>query len=162
MNFTLTIKPDEIYYKEAYNEIISSYKFKKYEPLFATIMILLGLFLYNYDSNNRLGLFPIVFCAIGIYEFIKFFKERKKWIEIRLDSKIAGQVIELEFSVFSIKHKGPFSNGELLWNGLKEIIRTKNGILLKPENGISIYLPTKLFTNNDQIDFILSHKTDKN
>ena len=51
MNFNLTFKPDENYYKEAYAEIISSLKFKKYEPIFATIMVLFGIGLYFFDSD---------------------------------------------------------------------------------------------------------------
>jgi len=157
MNFTLTLKPDETYYKEAYAEIISTFKYKKYEPIFATIMILLGLGLYYFDTNAKLGLFPVFFSAVGVYELYKsIYYEKKKWLNARLDSRIAGQDIELEFSDNAIKQNGPFTNGEMKWEGLKAIVKTKNGILLKPENGISIYLPDTVFTNRAHIDFILS------
>ncbi len=158
MNFNLTFKPDEDYYKEAYAEIISSLKLKKYEPIFATIMVLLGIGLYFFDNHKTLGLFPLVFSGIGIYEFYKFYYEKKKWLKDRLDSRILGQLLELEFNETTIKHNGPFSKGELNWNGLKDIIKTKKGVLLKPENGISIYLPDRLFKDKAQIDFILSKK----
>lgn len=158
MNFNLTFIPDEDYYKEAYSEIISSFKYKKYEPIFASIMAFWGIFLYFIDKNKILGLFPFVFSGIGIYEFYKFYNEKKNWMKDRLDSRILGQMLEIEFNDTTIKHKGPFSNGELIWNGLKDIIKTKNGLLLKLENGISIYLPDRLFKNKEQIDFIISKK----
>lgn len=158
MNFNLTFKPDENYYKEAYSEIISSLKLKKYEPILATIMVLFGIGLYFLDNDRKLGLFPFVFSGIGIYEFYKSYNEKQKWLKDRLDSKISGQLLEIEFSETTIKHSGPFSNGELNWNGLKNIIKTKNGIILKPENGISIYLPDRLFNDREQIDFIISKK----
>ncbi|MGA9212751.1 MAG: hypothetical protein WBY99_08680 [Kaistella sp.] len=158
MNFKLNFKPDENYYKEAYAEIISSLKFKKYEPLFATIMVFFGIGLYFFDTHKKLGLFPFVFSCVGIYEFYKFHFEKKKWLKDRLQSGIAGQLLEMEFSETTIKHSGPFSNGELNWNGLKDIIKTKNGVLLKPENGVSIYLSDRLFKDSEQIDFILSKK----
>lgn len=158
MNFNLTFKPDENYYKEAYAEIISSLKLKKYEPIFATIMVIFGIGLYVFDTHKILGVFPFIFSGIGIYEFCKFYFEKKKWLKDRLDSRIAGQLLEIAFNETTIKHKGPFSNGELDWNGIKDIKKTKKGVLLKPENGISIYLPDRLFEDKKQIDFILSKK----
>ena len=158
MNFTLTFKPDEAYYKEAYETILSTLKLKKYEPIFATIMIIFGIGLYFYDSRKNLGIFPFVFSGIGIYEIYKFYYEKNKWIKDRLNSKIVGEILELEFNDTIIKHRGPFSTGELQWNGLKDIIKTKNGLLLKPENGVSIYLQDRLFTNTAQIEFIMSKR----
>ena len=74
----------------------------------------------------------------------------------RLDSRILGKEIQIEFTDEMIKINGPFSNGELKWFGLKKIVKTKKGILLKPENGLSIYLQDKMFSSDEQIKFILS------
>jgi hypothetical protein len=158
MHFNLTFKPDENYYREAYAEIISSLKLKKYEPIFATIMVLFGIALYFFDYDKKLGIFPFIFSGVGIYEFYKFYSEKKKWLKDRLDSRNTGQLIDIEFNETTIKYKGSFSIGELNWNGLKDIIKTKNGVLLKPENGMSVYLPYRLFEDKQQIDFILSKK----
>lgn len=159
MNFNLAFRPDEAYYKEAYKEITSSRKLKKYEPVFAILMVIGWIGLYFFDSSKRLGILPFIFSGIGIYEFFKYYYEKKKWLKDRLDSKIAGQLLEFEFNDNCIKHNGPFSNGEIQWNGLKDIIKTKNGILLKPENGISIYLQDRQFSDREQIQFILSKRT---
>lgn len=156
MNFSLTLTPDEAYYKEAYGEMISALKWKKYEPIFATIMILFGLGLHLLDKTDRLGIFPFVFSAIGAYEFYKVYYEKKKWIKDRLDSRIVGKSIELAFTDDVIKQSGPFTNGELKWDGLKNIVKTQKGILIKPENGISIYLPNTVFSDPAHIDFILA------
>lgn len=156
MNFKINFKPDKEYYKEAYDEIVSSLKLKKYEPYFAIVMIIMGLFFYFQDTDKKLGIFPIVFIFIGFYELFKLYYEKRKWLKDRMDSQIVGQEIELKFSDGVIKHTGPFSNGEMTWNGLNKIVKTKNGILLKPENGISIYLPNKLFTDAGQLEFIMS------
>lgn len=158
MNFKLNFKPDENYYKEAYSEIISSLKFKKYEPLFATILVFFGIALYIFDTKKKIGLFSLVFSIGGIYELYKIHYEKKKWIKDRLQSGIADQILEMNFNETTIKHSGPFSSGEMNWNGIKDIIKTKKGLLLKPENGISIYLPDRLFKDSQQIDFILSKK----
>lgn len=156
MNFNINFIPDEEYYKEAYRAIILSLKLKKYEPLFALIMIVLGIWLYFQDTYKILGYFPFVFSAIGLYELFKLYFERKKWLDERLDSKIIGHKIELQFNNDSIKHNGPFSKGEINWTGINKILKTSKGVLLKPENGISIYLPDKLFSSKEQIEFILS------
>ncbi|MEA5403792.1 YcxB family protein [Arcicella sp. DC2W] len=162
MNFSLTYVPDRQYYEEAYREMISSLKLKKYEPVLATIMIVFGIGLYLLDKNNKLSIFPLVFCSLGIYEFYKVYHEKKKWLKDRLDSKVLNQPITLEFNEATIKHNSTFANGELKWDGLKDIVKTKNGILLKPENGLSIYLPDKIFRGREEIEFILSRKKGEN
>lgn len=158
MNFKVTFIPDKDYYKEAYNEMISPNKLKKYEPLFASIMVVFGIGLYFFDNSNKLGILSLVFSGFGLYEFYKFYNEKRKWLKDRLDSKIAGQSLKFEFTDSMIILSGPFSTGELKWNGLRNIIKTKNGILLKPENGISIYLPDRIFMEKEQINFIMSKK----
>lgn len=158
MNFNLTIIPDEEYYKEAYREMVSTLRFKKYEPFFATLMVIFGVGLYFFDINRITGIFPIVFSLIGIYEFYKLFHEKNKWLKDRLNSKVASQKIELEFSDSIIIHKSPFSNGEIKWEGINKIIKTQNGLIIKPENGISIYLPDRLFSDRKHIAFILKKK----
>ncbi|MBK7442184.1 MAG: hypothetical protein IPI65_11740 [Bacteroidetes bacterium] len=62
----------------------------------------------------------------------------------------------MEFSDSNISHKGPFSNGEIKWEGIISIHKTKKGIILKPDNGISMYLPDMLFSDKNEIEFILS------
>ena len=98
----------------------------------------------------------------GIYELCKFYSEKNRWIKNRLKNPIIGQHLEIEFNDDSIKHNGPFSNGEMYWHGLKNIVKTRSGLLLKLHNRISIYLPDKNFDNQEQIDFIISKKNDCN
>lgn len=156
MNFTLLFTPDEIYYKEAYAAMISSLRYKKYEPVFATVMIVFWTGLYLYDTNKTVGLFSLFMSAVGVFEFYKIYLEKKKWMKNRMNSKVVGQKIEIHFNDLSLTYKEPLSNGEIRWEGIKTILKTKNGILIKPENGIGIYFPFKHFANDAQIEFILS------
>lgn len=156
MIFNITLTPDEPYYKEAYGELVSTLKIKKYEPYFAIIMILFGIGLYYFDTYKVSGIFPIIFSLVGVYEFFKVYHEKNKWMKGRLANNVTGQKIEMEFNESTIVHKGPFSNGEMKWEGFKSIQKTKKGIILKPDNGVSIYLPDRLFSDNKQIEFILS------
>lgn len=158
MTFNLTFKPDEKYYKEAYEELISLNRLKKWEPIFAMIMTLFGVLLYCFDKTDKLGIFPFFFILMGVFEFFKFFYNRTKWLKERNGSKVTGQLIEIEFNSETLKHSGPFSNGEIKWTGLKEIKKTNKGIVLKPESGVSIYLPDSLFNGPDEIAFILSKR----
>ncbi|WP_264558856.1 YcxB family protein [Flavobacterium sp. N2270] len=158
MDFKLNFHPDEEYYKEAYDQLISIAKLKKFEPIFAVVFVLIGVCLYYFNMNKAFGFSSMIFSAIGIYEFFKFYYDRNKWLKDRNESKINGNKIELEFTDTHIKHSGPFSSGEINWSGLMSIIKTKKGIVIKPQNGLSIYLPDRLFVEQKQIDFILSKK----
>jgi hypothetical protein len=158
MIFKLTFQPDEKYYKEAYEELISLSRLKKWEPILATAMTLFGIGLYCFDTAHVLGMFPFFFVVIGIYEVFKCFYSKRKWLKERNESKVKGQLIEMEFDNEAIKHSGPFSTGAIKWAGLKEIKKTTKGIVLKPETGVSIYLSDTLFSEQKEIDFILSKR----
>ena len=155
MTFKISFIPDEAYYKEAYFELV---RFKRWEPFLGILLIFVGacIFLYdNYAKTISIGL-----VIVGLYEFIKCFYEKNKWVKERMKSGVSGQRIEMEFDDEVIKHTGPFSHGEMKWSGLKEIKKTKKGIVLRIETGISIYLSDTLFEEKDQIEFILSKKQD--
>lgn len=160
MNFLVIIKPDLAYYEEAYDEMISSKRFKKLEPFFAVTMILFGMGLWYFDTTNVFSFFPFVFSAVGLYELVMVYVSRKKWLKDRLDSRILGQEMRLQFTEEFINHTGPFSSGEINWDGLKSITETKKGLIIRPENGTVIYLPRTLFNSSEEFEFILS-KTQK-
>jgi hypothetical protein len=159
-NFTLTITPNEAYYKEAYDEMISTLRLKKYEPYFAVSIVVFGTGLFFYDEEGVLGMFPFVFSMAGLYELYKVFTEKNKWLKARLDSRLVGQKIEFTFNDAGILHTGPFSNGEMKWEGIHNILKTKRGLLIKPENGSSLYLPDHIFSDKTQMEFILSKKNE--
>ena len=156
MDFKINFRPDLDYYKEAYSELIKTNWVKRFEPLFATIMILFSIGLWYFDHNNKLGIFPILFGALGVFEFIKVYTSRTKWINDRVKSGVTGQELQLQFTDDLIIHSGPFSNGDIKWNGLKSIGQTEKGLILKPEKGTVIYLPKTKFESKDQIDFIIN------
>ncbi len=155
MNFEVAFTPDKQYYDEAYVEMLSITKVKKWEPVLGTIMVAAGVIFYFFDRYRVLGIFPFVISGIGIYEFCKFYYEKHKWLQDRLAGSVHGQLLHIAFSEDHIRHSGPFSNGEMKWTGLNCITKTKKGILLKPETGFSIYLPYRIFADNGQIDFVV-------
>ena len=158
MTFKLTFTPDKKYYEEAYDELISITKLRKWEPIFAIIMTLFGIGLYYFDERGLLGILPFFFIILGVYEFVKVSYIKRKWLKEREHSGVNGQLNEIEFNDEVIRHSGPFSNGEIIWAGFKEIKKTKKGIVLKPETGISLYLPDRWFNDNEEINFIMSKR----
>ena len=158
MNFKIDFTPNKEYYKEAYEEMISTYKLKKWEPIFALLLIVFGLFNYFTIKSENLKFIPFIFIFLGIYELVKFYSEKRKWINNRLKSNIVGKNFEVEFTDDHMVHSGPFSNGKISWDGFKNLIETQKGIFLKQENGISIYLSKENFKNRSEIDFILNKK----
>lgn len=158
MDFTINFRPDLSYYKEAYSEIVKNSGLKRFEPVFATVMILVGIGLFYFDKTNTLRFFSILFSGLGVFELIKVYTSRNKWINERVKSGVTGQEIELKFTDDLIIHNGPFSNGNIKWLGVKSIEQTEKGIIIKTETGIFIYLSKTLFARKDQIDLILSKR----
>ncbi|MEC4003839.1 hypothetical protein OX283_004160 [Flavobacterium sp. SUN052] len=158
MNFKIEFKTSKEYYEEAYDEMISTYKLKKWEPFFATLLVVFGIVIYFIINNEKLKFLPFIFILFGFYELIKFYNEKKKWINARLKSKVVGENIKIEFYDDYLIHFGPFSNGQIIWNGLKNIQETSKGVILKFDVGTSLYLSKTIFKNRNEINFILSKK----
>jgi hypothetical protein len=156
MDVTITFRPDLNYYKEAYSEIIKTSALKRFEPIFALVMILLGIGLFYFDKTSALGFFPMLFSGLGVFELIKVYTSRNKWINDRAKSGVIGQEIQLQFTDDLIIHSGPFSNGNLKWAGIKSVTQTEKGIVIKPETGVLIYLPKTMFESKDQVDLIVN------
>ena len=96
-----------------------------------------------------MSFFPLLFSGLGVFELIKVYTSRKKWLNDRLTSGVTGQEIKLQFTDDYIIHDGPFSSGNIKWIGIKSIRLTNKGLILKPETGIAIYLPRTAFDNID-------------
>lgn len=158
MSFKLTLIPNDNYYREAFQEILSLKKLKKWEPLIASLLIMSGFILLYIDNFSTFRLTILLLIGIGTFELIKFYFEKHKWIESQKKKQVIGQVIELEFNQSTLKHSGPFSKGETKWEGFKDINKTNHGIVLKLDSEISLYLPDDIFSSQDQIDYVLSMK----
>jgi hypothetical protein len=156
MDFTIKLSPNLSYYQEAYSEMVNSNGLKRFEPVFAIGMILFAVGLWYNDSNGTLGFFPLLFGGLGIFELIKVYTLRKKWINQRLKSSVTGHEISIQFTEEQIIHNGPFSNGNIKWTGIKSIGQTDKGIMIRYEAGTAIYLPKASFETKEQIQFIVN------
>lgn len=123
-------------------------------------MILFWVTLYSLDSKKALGIAPQLFILVGIYEFIKPYYSKYKWLQERRKSLINGQKIIVHFTDELIKISGPFSSGEVKWTGIKEIKQTPNAVFLIPENGISIYLPKNDFESVEDMNAVINSKNE--
>jgi hypothetical protein len=160
MNFSINFTADKKHYEETWEQLVSITKQRKYIPLIAIGKIIFGIVFYFIDKQGIIGTWILLFCASGAYDVVNLYTEQKRWMKDRINSKVFDNVIVFQFNEIGIAHNGPFSNRLLVWKGLKSIIKTEKGIVLKPENGISIYLPFKAFNSQEEIKYILSKVND--
>ena len=110
------------------------------------------------DPAGSLGAVPYFFMAVGLYETIKPFYKKHKWLQERKESHLNGQVITAHFGNDAMSTAGPFSSGEIKWAGIREIRETANALFIIPENGTSIFLPKSVFQSAEQIQAVLSKR----
>jgi hypothetical protein len=103
MTFKISFIPDEAYYKEAYVELV---RFKKWEPFLGIFLIIIGSGIYWYDHYSKT--ISIGLAIVGLFEFVKCFYEKDKWVKERMKSGISGKRIEMEFDEEIIKHAARF------------------------------------------------------
>jgi hypothetical protein len=56
------------------------------------------------------------------------------------DKRLDASVI-LEFKEDRIVHSGPYAHGEFAWEGIESVTPTPTAMFLRPQKGISIYIP---------------------
>lgn len=154
MTFKVLIPNSKDYYVEAYSESIS--KLKRMEPLLAIGLFIFGGALLLIDKQKSLSFFPFFFILAGIYEIVRFYYSRNKWLKDRFNSQADNSILEIEFNDKTIKQLGPHTSGEFEWSMVKSIKETPKGIVLRLKQGLMIYLPKTSFENKTQIEFLLA------
>ena len=156
MNFTVNIFADKNYYKETYEEILKSKPPKNWEDILGIILIVFGTVLLIIDKSNAIGIAPYFFIGAGMYEFIKFHYLKYRWMKEISNSKLINISNKFEFSDEKILHSGSYSKGEIFWNLIKSIKKTKKGLILRLENKNCIYIPLRNFDNQQQVEYLLN------
>ena len=154
MNTEIRLNTSKEYYQEFYSESLKRTK-RKWEPLLATCLIVFGGVLYLINTSENLKFIPVLFVFAGIYELLKFYYSKRKWLKDRLQNGIINKEVVLVFQDECIRYEGPFSKGDLKWQGIQKTALTDKGLFLIPENGFSIYIPKKLFRDATEIKEIV-------
>lgn len=153
MNIEVIQNFNQKYYEEAYQEwLIYRSKSRKWQHKVGYLAFLIAVLICFFDRK----LFPIsgglvVFGTLMIYDF---YSSKRKWMKARLGSKINNQSAKIIFKTDSVSSFGPFTQVSGKWEYFREAIETKKGLILIPENGISIYLQKQSFENQSDIQLI--------
>ncbi|MDP8171120.1 hypothetical protein QJU96_07445 [Pasteurella skyensis] len=154
MNIQITQHINKEYYLEYYAEWLKyKSKFKKYEQLIGITAITVGGFIYIFNKEYYyLSIGLLIFGIIRIYDY---YSSKQKWLKERLESKALNNTIQIIFSDEGIETFSEFGNAKMNWDFISDFIMTEKGLILIPENGISIYLQKSCFENKEDLDLIV-------
>lgn len=154
MNIEITQRTSKEYYEEYYSEWLSfRSKFKKWEHIIGFASLLTSITIYLADS--ALSYISIGLAIFGMLMIYEFYSSKNKWLKERLKSKMNNSEATLIFEDSKIRSIGPFTEMSGEWTFFSGAIETNKGLILIPENGISIYLQKKFFKNQSDVAVIL-------
>ncbi|WP_162051438.1 hypothetical protein [Pontibacter pamirensis] len=144
MRIKVTQELNKEYYNEYYSEWLEfRSKFKKWENLIGFTSIIASLIIYFVDKSlTFISVGLLVFGTLMVYDF---YSSKSKWLKGRLNSKMADTEVTLIFEEDKIQTIGPFTETNGKWSFFSDAVETEKGLILIPENGISIYLQKKSF-----------------
>lgn len=154
MNIEIIQKTNKKYYIEYYSEWLKyRSKYKKWEHIVGFLSVTLSLLVYILDN----GLYYISFGLLlfGILKIFDFYNSKRKWLNDRMSSKMNNEEVRMIFDDTKIQSFGPFTEMNGKWNFFTDAIETDKGLILIPENGISIYLQKKVFHGESDIKDII-------
>ncbi len=143
MNIEIIQQINRSYYEEYYADWLKNKsKFKKYQKVIGIVLMILGLFLgvTSYVSNNSLHTFTVTIHFLGILMLFDFYYVKQKWIKERLKSKQNNLAVKIAFDDEKMSTISEFGISSLQWSFFRDAIKTEKGLILVPENGISIYI----------------------
>ncbi len=154
MNIQITQHINKEYYLEYYAEWLKyKSKLRKYEKLIGIVAIIISCFIYIFNKKYYyLSIGSLIFGFIRIYDY---YSSKQKWLKDRLKSKIFNNIIQIIFNEECIEIFSKFGNAKMNWEFMSTSIMTKKGLILIPENGISIYLQKSCFRNTEDLNLII-------
>lgn len=154
MSFEIKFTKSKEYYEEYYKQFLELKLLRKLEPYLATVMIAFGIVLEFLDTKDKLSYFPIIFAGLGFYELLKALTKKSRWMKERMKDKSNGELITISFSEEEMQIDGPLTIGRVKYQAFKEAQRTKFGLSITPTKGNSIFLPSILFENEEQLNWL--------
>lgn len=154
MDIRVTQQFDERYHREFFAEWLAHRStWRKYEAPLGLAALLLAaagmLLLPEYRST-------LIFLALfGVLTLGGFYWQRHQWLSARRASGMNGKSATMHFTEAEIYSKGPFTENHLQWNFFREAVATPKGVFLIPENGVSVYLQRKNFSQAIDLDRIV-------
>jgi len=85
----------------------------------------------------------------------EFYSSKNKWLKERFTSKMMNKEIKMIFTDTEVKSFGPYKEMNGNCEFFSNAIETTKGLILIPENGISIYIQKKSFPHQSNIIDIL-------
>jgi hypothetical protein len=154
MKIEITQEINKEYYREYYSEWLNfRSKFKKWEHIIGFTSLFGAVVTYLVDNSIYYISFGLlVFGGFMIYEF---YFSKQKWLNDRLKSKMNNSEVKMTFEDDKIQSFGPFTEMKGEWSFFTDAIETNKGLILIPENGISIYLQKKVFQSQSDIKEII-------
>ena len=128
----------EDYYRDFYDEWYRcACRWRKIQlPMaVATACIAIPLWMSGRTSS------AIVVGAFAAVQLSDSLLHRRRWLHQRTSSSRLGESVSLEFMNEGIEISGPFSVGRMGWAAFSSCDRTDKGIFLRPDTGLSIYVP---------------------
>jgi len=153
MHFSSHFILDRAHFSECFDQSALITPPKKMRYNFIGALLIFGfLVLIVTDQSVAVGLF---FIGLAFLEFFSFKYRKAWWLSRQMWSKNSGNKITLNIDETGIKIDSLYQKQSLVWNDIKEVIETPEGLMLKLESGGQSYL-SKSSLNSEVIDFIKS------
>ena len=154
MRIEITQLLSEDYFKEYYSEWLSfRSKYKKWEHIIGFTSIGIAFVICIIDRSLDFISTGLLF--FGLFMIFEFYNARRMWLKERMESKMINEKVTMVFEEEVIHSIGPFTEMNAKWSFITQALETEKGLILIPENGISIYLQKKSFKDPSDIVQIL-------
>jgi hypothetical protein len=77
----------------------------------------------------------------GVSQLVDVVSPRSRWLKSRRRGSRVDIDVQLTFTDSGIAMLGPFSSGEVRWEGIEKAVPTPMGLFLIPQDGMHIYIP---------------------
>lgn len=156
MHASARFEMNRAYFEEFFSEWLRcKSRYRRWQRAMALCFLAAGVGMWMFlPANQKVG---FVFAVVALIEFAEIYWYRARWIDARVSAK-SGEpcVVELKFDESGIQMDGPTSSGHLQWKGVKELLKTPKGVLIRMGDGMSVYVPESSFSPSSSDVFHLA------
>ncbi len=155
----------EAYYKGLWEQSIRSRTtFRRWVIPTSLGLFVLGIILFALKPTccEPLSFTGLVLSALGIYQLIWHFWDKRHWYKRVTGGAGFGSEVEMIFAENGITHRGPTSQGDIQWAGIEGVQRTETGLYLIQQKGISMFVPLQAFPDQNDLEKVMEYFNDAN
>lgn len=157
MEYTIEFTFNKEYLLESHDELVNAKKGRKFQLVASCLFVVIGVLLLLFKMLD-FQFWAFLFIFWGLVNPFLATIQKPFWVRKCMSSPQFNKDISVTFTEEGLKTVGAFSNADIQWGGLYEIVHTAKGVIIRYQKQVNLYI-SKSTLSEEVEDFILQKRS---